>query len=627
MNSTALLFAPLAVAALGAASTVGGAIFARRFRHQTNYTPLVPIALLSGSAVASIAFLALWAPAGVVVAAFLLWVCGLAGCGSYIRSRWAQDFGVGEIGAMQREREGVRDFVRDRQEPGWRDESVQETRDRLLTDDGRCLLGPEVRRSDLETSTGRTVSVKLGKMTPGPGGNSGVVGLLLGRPESGKTTTAIRLLHATAEADPGGRIIIVDPKGDAGLRQAGIDIARKHGTTFWEWSEDHRIDPLANPLADPKRATQAAVARVMAAMDFTEEHYKGIALNAYTDAAYLLELVGLPLSLASMSQVLNQREAKEIMQDAAVRARRGELDPAAATEFAEWHKGQGKADWEGMAGAASRLMMLDRSGLGAQFAPASEGARTISDLATIPGVSYLYLDAGMWPDAAQQVAELLTVALMQDVGRIALTSENTITMFIDEVNAIPAKRMDAILMRGRSAGFSIYMASQTLGAIGAVTPELFSQITGTLSWCIAHSSIGQSMVGEDDAERIGRLGGTRIERELTTQTSGGMLAMPTGAGSQRQVDAYHAHPNLIRSLKRGRAIVIDVDESTAAGTRSMLTWVTRLEQGGRTERPGLPAAAGQRLLPAGPDLVPEIPYPQRGWQNSPMRPRRRGLYR
>ncbi|MGS0626175.1 hypothetical protein ACU8YE_25440, partial [Ralstonia sp. VS2407] len=145
--------------------------------------------------------------------------------------------------------------------------------------DGRCLLGPEVRRSDYETSTGGAASVKLGKMTPGKGGNSGVVGLLLGRPESGKTTTAIRLLHATADADPQGSIIIVDPKGDDGLRQAAIDIARKHGTTFWEWTTQRPMDPLSNVIVDPEMAVQAAVSRVMAAMDFTEEHYKGIALN------------------------------------------------------------------------------------------------------------------------------------------------------------------------------------------------------------------------------------------------------------------------------------------------------------------------------------------------------------
>ena len=40
-------------------------------------------------------------------------------------------------------------------------------------------------------------------------------------------------------------------------------------------------------------------------------------------------------------------------------------------------------------------------------------------MAMHPGVSYIYLDAGMWPDAAKQVAELLAVALMQDVGKIA----------------------------------------------------------------------------------------------------------------------------------------------------------------------------------------------------------------
>jgi hypothetical protein len=179
----------------------------------------------------------------------------------------------------------------------------------------------------------------------------------------------------------------------------------------------------------------------------------------------------------------------------------------------------------------------------------------------------------MWPDAAKQMAELLAVALMQDVGRIAANSSHTITLFIDEVGAVPARRMDAMLQRGRSAGFSVILAAQTLAGIGAVTPELSSQITGTLSWLIGHGSIGQSEGGEDDAERIARLAGTRIEHELTTQTGGGMLAIPTGQGSARQVDSYILHPNRIRSLPRGHAVVVDVDALTSDPHRGRLCHV------------------------------------------------------
>ncbi len=623
MNSTLLLVSPLALAACAGGAAVGGAATVRHFRHRTNYQPTVPLAIVAGTALATAAFFLLWAPFLVVFLVLLIDACAIAGAVAYVRSRWAHDFGVGEIGKMQQERGGIREYLRDRQEPAWRQQLRDRTRDELLDESGdRCVLGPEVNRREHEP-TGRLVTVKLGKMKPGPGGNSGVVGLILGRPESGKTTTAIRLLHATAAADPQGRIIILDPKGDAGLRQCAVDIAAEHGTQFWEWGRDTPLDPLSNTVVDPELSIQAAVSRVMGAMEFTEPHYEGVAMNAYTDAAEILNVIGEPLSLSGMAQILSNRGAKQFQAKAMERVRGGALSREAFEHFAAWIKDQTKESWEEKSGAASRLLMLDRSGLGAQFAPAAEGARTISDMATVPGVSYLYLDAGMWPDAAKQVSELLAVALMQDVGRIAKASEHTITMFIDEVNAVPARRMDAMLMRGRSAGFSLYLASQTLSAIGATTPELTSQITGTLSWVIAHSSIAQSEGGEDDAERIGRLAGTRIERELTMQTSGGPFAMPTGQGSARQVHGYNAHPDTIRGLLPRHAVVIDVDQQTSSDTRSMLCGVTQYLAKDR-EALQLPTPERpQRLLEPGPALVPEIPYPERGWQTSPMRARKR----
>lgn len=566
---------PLAIVAAAFASALAGALAARHVRHQTSYAPRVLATAIIAAAVTTTALIALMLPVGIAGATALLWVAHAYGAATYARTRWGKDNGVGELGATERERGGVRQWARDRRDPDWREDLNATSAGSLLTADRRrAILGPEVARVD-HRPTGELVSVKLGAMNPGPGGNSGVVGLLLGRPESGKTTTAIRLLQATAAADPGGAIIILDPKGDVALREAGRQIARAHQTSFWEWSQETPLDPLASTVASRELANHAAVARIMASQDFTEEYYKGVAQDAYTDAAQHLTLADLPLSLNAMADALTLSGGHALVKRMQERgAGEGMLWREEYERVANWFKAQDARSWQNLAGAASRLRALSRSGLGAQFQPHQHGGRTISDLASRPGVSYLYLDAGMWPDAALQVAELLAVGLMQDVGRIAASSEHTITMFIDEVSAIPAKRMDAMLQRGRSAGFSVYLAAQTLAGIGAVAPELVSQITGTLSWLIGHASIGQSEAGEDDAERIGRLAGSRIEQELTRQTSAGLVAMPTGMGSQRQVDGYILHPNLIRSLPRGHAVVVDIDQPTTGRLRGRLVAVT-----------------------------------------------------
>lgn len=572
-----MLLMPLVLLAGSGVALLAGALLAHRLRTHTNYAPRVLAAMIAPW-LAPAAAVGTFGPA---LAAVLLGA-GVAatgiGAGAYVRSVWSRDDGVGEMGMRHRERDGIGVWLRDRYRPGWRTATGAPAGQLLNRDAGRCVLGPHVNRRGEPLPGAEPVSVRLGRVTPGDGPNFGVVGLLQGRPGSGKTTTAIRLLFATANADPLGSIAIVDPKGDKALRDAAKAIAERHGTQFWEWSAETPLDPLASSLADPELATQAAVARVMAAMEFTEPHYESIALQAYTDAADLIARAGEPLTLTTMAEVLSSRGASQLAARARARAKAGEITRESAEAIAEWIADQeASRAWGSFGGAAVRLHKLTRTGLGSQFAAAADGGRTLSEIASTPGVSYLYLDAGMWPDAAKQVAELLAVGLMQDVGRIAATHEHTITMFIDELSAVPATRLDAMLQRGRSAGFSVILATQTLAGIGAQAPELVSQITGTLSWCIGHSSIGQSEGGEDDAERIARLAGTRIELERTTQTSGGVLALPTGAGSQRQVDAYIVHPNLIRGLGRGQAVVIDVDEPTSSPARGRLCQVQPYE--------------------------------------------------
>lgn len=567
MNRASLL--ALLIFAAACLSGIAGAAAARYWRRQTEYRASVLIIFVSASGF----LLAASAPAlPLALAAVLaeLWFGFAAGVSFYLRSRWQRQIGVGELGTVEAERSGLAGWVRDRREPAWRTALQSLAASSLVDRSGpRAVLGPEIARAD-GRPMGAIVGVRLGQMVPGPGGNSGVVGLILGRPESGKTTTAVRLLHATAAADPEGSIVIVDPKGDRALRAAAQEIAARHGTSFWEWSRESPLDPLTCAGAGMEFAVQSCVARVMASQTYSDQYYEAVSMEAYTDAAELLLMADRALTLDSLAGALTPSGAQRLLEDARRGVLTGSVDAAAFEVAAARNADTDPKRWAVLNGAGARLAVLARSGLGVRFTAAQRGGRTIGDLASTPGVAYLHLQAGMWPDTAVHVAELLTVGLMQDLGTVAETGEHTATLFVDEAGAVPAARLDALLQRGRSAGFSVYLAAQTLAGIGATEPALVAQITGTLSWVVAHASLGQAQAGEDDAERIARLAGTRTEHERTTQTTGGSLALPTGMGSERQVESYAAHPNLIRSLPKGRAVVVDVAAPTTGRSRARL---------------------------------------------------------
>lgn len=556
---------PLILLGLVLTGAAGGLAAARAAR-ASRYAPRV---LLVGSAAASaLVLLAAMDLGGLVLAGVTLVLISYNAVATfYVRNHWTpQENGVGDAGERYRARWGFTELVREVRRPMWHADHVSSLTEKLLTDNGRaCILGPRLDAHNRETE--EVVTVRLGAP------NSGIVGLIAGKPEMGKTTSAIRVLSASAEAHPDGSLIIIDPKGDATLRAAAIGLAARHGVRFWEWSEDNPLDPLSSTMTTPHLAVPAAIERLMATDEWTEPYYENLTRGAWTDAAELLQLAGRPLTLQGLIQALRPDGQMKLLADVATRARAGEIDTAIADELKQAHDNTTTHRWRELEGASERLRGLARSGLGARLAPQAEGGRTIASLAAEPGISYLRLDSGLWPETSKKLAELLVIGLMQDAGTVA-ESGRLVTIFADEIGAIPAKRLDALVQRGRSSGFSFIGALQTLAALGANDPVLAAQFTGTLSWAIGHTVSGQSEAGEDDAERLSRLGGTRIERELTTQTSGGFLAIPTGSGSARQVDSYILGPNGYRSLPKGAAGVIDLSLPTEHPDRVRRTGIT-----------------------------------------------------
>lgn len=564
---------PLALLGLVIAGAVGGLMAAKAAR-ASRYAPRVFLGV--NTAASALLVLVGLLAGGLILAAVILLLMAYNGvAGVYVRNHWTPlENGVGGAGDRYRARWGFTELVREVRRPTWHADHSSALTETLLTSDGRrCVLGPRLDAHNRETE--EVVTVRLGAV------KSGIVGLIAGKPEMGKTTTAIRILSATAEAHMSeaiehamkGSLIIVDPKGDEALRAAALGLSARHQVPFWEWSEDCPIDPLSSTLTSPHLAVPAAIERLMATDEWTEPFYENLTRGAWTDAAELLQHAGRPLTLAGMIDALRPNGQMRLLAEMAVRVRAGQADGQLHAELSQIHDNTTPRRWEQLEGASERLRGLQRSGLGARLRSEADGGRTIASLAAEPGISYLRLDSGLWPETSKKLAELLVIGLMQDAGAVAETGR-LVTIFADEIGAIPAKRLDALVQRGRSAGFSFIGALQTLAALGANDPVLAAQFTGTLSWAIGHTVSGQSEAGEDDAERMSRLGGTRVERELTTQTSGGFLAIPTGSGSARQVDSYILGPNDYRSMPKGAAGVIDLSLSTEHPDRVQRTGVT-----------------------------------------------------
>jgi hypothetical protein len=129
-------------------------------------------------------------------------------------------------------------------------------------------------------------------------------------------------------------------------------------------------------------------------------------------------------------------------------------------------------------------------------------------------------------------------------------------VFVDELSAFDGDQLCGGLERGRSAGLSYVVASQSVSnfrTAGGV--KLLDAIFDNSELAVIHRQASPRAV-----EELAGLGGTAQAWEHTHSVDDrlhwGFGADETGNRTRRLAEQYRAHPNTIRQLGVGEAIVI-----------------------------------------------------------------------
>src|SRR5207245_6475799 len=131
----------------------------------------------------------------------------------------------------------------------------------------------------------------------GPAG--GTHTLVLGATGSGKTVTQSWIAARAIERGMGA--IVIDPKGDGGLREAMRAAAGSRSSAFVEWGPDG--PPAYNPYA---RGTDTEIAdKALAGERFTEPHYLRQAQRYLGHVVRALRAARLEVSLGSLVEALD----------------------------------------------------------------------------------------------------------------------------------------------------------------------------------------------------------------------------------------------------------------------------------------------------------------------------------
>jgi hypothetical protein len=124
---------------------------------------------------------------------------------------------------------------------------------------------------------------------------------------------------------------------------------------------------------------------------------------------------------------------------------------------------------------------------------------------------------------------------------------------IDEFSALGAEHLLALFARGRAAGVSVVVATQELADLDRAGRGMRDQILGNTAVKVIHRQDVPS-----SAHVAAQLAGTHWVWEETRQFGGraSVWEALTPRGTRREVERFVVHPNEIRSLSTGSALLI-----------------------------------------------------------------------
>lgn len=386
--------------------------------------------------------------------------------------------------------------------------------------------------------------------------------LILGASGAGKSTTLLRIL--TDHVARGRPVVAIDLKGSPAFARELEDGAAAAGRPFALWSPDgpSHWNPLAHGNATELKDKLIATER------FTEPHYQRAA-ERYVQTVLQVLQEAHPERAPVLEEVVRMMDPRRLS---------GELHnlPRARAAHVQDYLAELTHDQlSAIRGLATRLAIVSESHSGQWLAPASasgaggiggEGAavgtgagasgHTIDLRSALAGdqVVLFSLNSSTYGKLAAQLGTIVIQDLVAAVGnRLTLPDREHAVIGIDEFSALGADHVVSLLARGREAGVSVLLATQELADLDRAARGLRDQVLGNTAVKIAHRQDVPA-----SAQTIAQMAGTEKVWEQTYQIASRPLlgGYDSGRGTRREAEQFVVHPNEIKRLPTGHAVLI-----------------------------------------------------------------------
>jgi hypothetical protein len=376
--------------------------------------------------------------------------------------------------------------------------------------------------------------------------------LIPGATGAGKTTSLAALLVDYVVRSGFGAVVL-EAKTDRVLREAAEAAAASRGVAFHLFSPGgpSTYDPLAYGSVDERSERLIAVENWGSA---DADFYRQAASPFLRLALRMLDRSGQRVTLAAVARHCDPDELENL----ALACGDSEVAAEVATTIAGLRSDQQRA----IAGLRARLQNLASSEFARAWLDPERSGVALCDLREAIArreVVYFRFDTDRTGNVGRAIAQMVLL----DLGAIAsATMGEGVGTFvaIDEFGALEAPALDRLYARGRAAGFSVAVGTQTLADLRAAGPAVRERIGATVSAIVCHR------VGEQaDAEWVAQLIGAVPTWQSTIRTDG--YGRATSEGTRTRGYRFEVNPSELQRLPAGEAYVARLDETATPRAR------------------------------------------------------------
>jgi len=213
--------------------------------------------------------------------------------------------------------------------------------------------------------------------------------------------------------------------------------------------------------------------------------------------------------------------------------------------------------YKNLQGVRSQLEGILLSDFGERLMP-QKGFREIDIIEATKKqeIIYFLLDSRRYSDSAKALGRMILGDLKATSSEIDALQQKedrkNFTVIIDEFSDLASEEFLGFLDRARSSGLGIIMAHQEISDLKKVSPEMAMRLMQLTSTTIAFLT-----KLSDSAEAISSIAGTKSSLKSTERVDSLFgFNIPTGQKSVREVEEFKIHPNLLKNLNVGEAVVV-----------------------------------------------------------------------